>query len=66
MLAITLIPATQPTAVRLLSLATMLLQFVATAILYVNFDATVAGCSSKRACRGSKAGACTTTSASTA
>jgi NADH-quinone oxidoreductase subunit M len=43
MLAITLIPATNPTAVRLLSLATMLLQFVATAFLYVNFDATVAG-----------------------
>ena len=43
MLAIALIPASQENMVRQVTLWLMILQFVLTAILYVNFDAGVAG-----------------------
>ena len=66
MLAIALVPASQENVVRQLTLWLMIVQFVATAVLYVNFDSSVAGCSSRRACHGSRAGASATTSGSTA
>jgi NADH-quinone oxidoreductase subunit M len=43
MLAIALIPAANERLVRQLSLVAMVLQFIATAILYVNFDSAVGG-----------------------
>ncbi len=43
MLAIALIPASQENMVRQLTLGLMIVQFVATAILYVNFDSSATG-----------------------